>query len=327
MGSISVPSPLTKEESNLQRLLNSLTPVVPLKPIPEFHLLNDQKYCIEKFNGEWKNSEKPAVKEYFRLRDIWTCFEEWSAYGRGTEVILNNGEKVQHYFTPYVSAVQISINEGIQKVDSTVGNASCNGTTKSLSAESKTNEVLIRSSSNNSGNGKFCDSSSGSYSSTDHERKEIKSLAQENPGLLTLRSTDLLPSSWMAVAWYPICQIPVKGVVKELDFSAAFITFHTLSSFHPDTGVDSNHDENAEIGETKASVNKKRIMPLPPFGLAALNLTGDVWLSNGHSDEERYADLYNAASSWLQEHHFYHHDFNFFANNSHVRGGTFGREI
>ncbi|WOG96777.1 hypothetical protein DCAR_0416113 [Daucus carota subsp. sativus] len=338
MGSISVPSPLTKEESNLQRLLNSLTPVVPLKPIPE--------YCIEKFNGEWKNSEKPAVKEYFRLRDIWTCFEEWSAYGRGTEVILNNGEKVQHYFTPYVSAVQISINEG------TVGNASCNGTTKSLSAESKTNEVLIRSSSNNSGNGKFCDSSSGSYSSTDHERKEvcllnrhfeyydnqnpytrvpffdkIKSLAQENPGLLTLRSTDLLPSSWMAVAWYPICQIPVKGVVKELDFSAAFITFHTLSSFHPDTGVDSNHDENAEIGETKASVNKKRIMPLPPFGLAALNLTGDVWLSNGHSDEERYADLYNAASSWLQEHHFYHHDFNFFANNSHVRGGTFGREI
>ena len=28
--------------------------------------------------------------------------------------------------------------------------------------------------------------------------------AQENPGLMTLRSTDLLPSSWMVVAWYVI---------------------------------------------------------------------------------------------------------------------------
>ncbi|KAL1831992.1 hypothetical protein ACET3Z_001643 [Daucus carota] len=89
----------------------------------------------------------------------------------------------------------------IKKVDSTVGNGSCNGTTKSWSAESKRNEVL-RSSSNTSGNSKFRDSSSGSYSSTDHKRKEIKSPAQENPSLITVRSTDLLPSSWMAVAWY-----------------------------------------------------------------------------------------------------------------------------
>ncbi|KAK1400885.1 hypothetical protein POM88_000490 [Heracleum sosnowskyi] len=68
---------------------------------------------------------------------------------------------------------------------------------------------------------KFCNSSSGSNSSTNPERKEvclfkhhfefhddqnpytrlpffakIQNLAKNNPGLMTLRSTDLLPSSW-----------------------------------------------------------------------------------------------------------------------------------
>ncbi|KAK1401797.1 hypothetical protein POM88_001402 [Heracleum sosnowskyi] len=81
----------------------------------------------------------------------------------------------------------------IQKVDS-VANGSCNGT-KSLGAENKCTE-LVRSSSNTSGNSKFWNSSSGSNSSTNPERKEIQNLAKNNPGLMTLRSTDLLSSSW-----------------------------------------------------------------------------------------------------------------------------------
>ncbi|KAK1388232.1 Transducin/WD40 repeat superfamily protein [Heracleum sosnowskyi] len=337
MGGHSFPSAAaTEKESNLQRLLNSLTPIVPLKPIPEV-----EQNCIQSLNSEWNTSEKP-ITECFMLRDLWKCFEEWSAYGRGTEVILPDGETVLQYFTPYVSAVQISIKKRIQKVDS-VANGSCNGT-KFLGAENKCTE-LLRSSSNTSGNSKFWNSSSGSNSI---ERKEvclfkhhfefhddqnpytrlpffdkIQNLAKNNPGLMTLRSTDLLPSSWMAVAWYPIYHIPVaKGVVKDL--TAAFITFHTLSSFNQDTGVDPA-GANSGIGGSKAVNLKKgtkmghRKMPLPPFGLAALYLTGDVWFISGESDEEKYIDLYNAARSWLKKHHFYHHDFNFFANNSCVR--------
>ncbi|KAK1399235.1 hypothetical protein POM88_009098 [Heracleum sosnowskyi] len=106
----------------------------------------------------------------------------------------------------------------MMKVDS-VANGSCNGT-KSLGAENKCTE-LLRSSSNTSGNSKLWNSSSGSNSSTNPERKEvclfkhhfefhddqnpytrlpffdkIQNLAKNNPGLMTLRSTDLLPSSW-----------------------------------------------------------------------------------------------------------------------------------
>jgi hypothetical protein len=57
---------------------------------------------------------------------------------------------------------------------------------------------------------------------------KINELAQRYPGLMSLRSVDLSPASWMSVAWYPIYHIPMGRTIKDL--STCFLTYHTLSS-------------------------------------------------------------------------------------------------
>lgn len=45
--------------------------------------------------------------EYFTLGDLWNCYDEWSAYGAGVPVFLNNEETLVQYYVPYLSAIQI----------------------------------------------------------------------------------------------------------------------------------------------------------------------------------------------------------------------------
>lgn len=45
--------------------------------------------------------------EYFTLGDLWNCYDEWSAYGAGVPVFLNNDETLVQYYVPYLSAIQI----------------------------------------------------------------------------------------------------------------------------------------------------------------------------------------------------------------------------
>lgn len=47
-------------------------------------------------------------KQFFRLCDLWKCYDEWSAYGADVPVQVNGGkERVVQYFVPYLSALQI----------------------------------------------------------------------------------------------------------------------------------------------------------------------------------------------------------------------------
>ncbi|XP_012458252.2 uncharacterized protein LOC105779047, partial [Gossypium raimondii] len=55
---------------------------------------------------------------------------------------------------------------------------------------------------------------------------QIFDLSCKYPGLNTLRSCDLLPISWMSIAWYPIYRIPTGSTLKDLD--ACFLTYHSL---------------------------------------------------------------------------------------------------
>lgn len=55
-------------------------------------------------NSMWNsNGDK-----YFTLRDLWDCYEEWSAYGVGAPIYLkDDNESVIQYYAPYLSAIQI----------------------------------------------------------------------------------------------------------------------------------------------------------------------------------------------------------------------------
>jgi hypothetical protein len=55
---------------------------------------------------------------------------------------------------------------------------------------------------------------------------KVLDLAAQFPELMTLRSCDLLRSSWFSVAWYPIYRIPTGPTLKDLD--ACFLTYHSL---------------------------------------------------------------------------------------------------
>ncbi|XP_075671345.1 uncharacterized protein LOC142640911 isoform X2 [Castanea sativa] len=132
---------------------------------------------------------------------------------------------------------------------------------------------------------------------------KINGLAQRYPGLMSLRSVDLSPASWMAVAWYPIYHIPMGRTIKDL--STCFLTYHTLSSSFQDMDLESS-DRKRKEGEG---------ISLPSFGLATYKMQGNLWISgNRGRDQERLVSLLSVADSWLKQLNLrvQHHDFNYF---------------
>ncbi|KAF3793838.1 hypothetical protein EJ110_NYTH09089 [Nymphaea thermarum] len=75
----------------------------------------------------------------------------------------------------------------------------------------------------------------------------ILELAIQFPKLKTLRSCDLLPASWISVAWYPIYRIPMGPTLQDLD--ACFLTFHSLSTPFKDYISRVMHLQAMEIGQ------------------------------------------------------------------------------
>ncbi|XP_013613910.1 PREDICTED: uncharacterized protein LOC106320091 isoform X1 [Brassica oleracea var. oleracea] len=302
-----------KGRSNLERFLLGFTP----KP-PSFSLPLQQG--------------KEEETEYFRLGDLWDCYDELSAYGFGSQVDLNNGETVMQYYVPYLSAIQI------QTTRPAMMSRNQNEVVESESSEcwsdSESEKVMSRSMSNDSSR-TWDDVSDDSvydpdgtpllqdrlgyiefkYIERDPPYKrvpltdKINELAEKYPGLMTLRSVDISPASWMAVAWYPIYHIPTCK--NEKDLKTGFLTYHTLSSSFQDNVVVGDQEE---IECCEESVMNKRI-PLPPFGLATYKMQGDLWGKTGF-DQDRLVYLQSAADSWLKQLNVDHHDFNFFMNSS-----------
>ncbi|KAF3975554.1 hypothetical protein ACB098_04G057900 [Castanea mollissima] len=325
--------------SNLERFLQRVTPTVSSRLLPQS--------CFNDLNSLWQPPGKERI-EYFTLGDLWDCYDEWSAYGAGTPVLLNGGESVMQYYVPYLSAIQIYTNKSA-------------GTTRTRKEDSDLAEFESDSWSDDSGSDNLSRSLSNNSSRTwdaisedssfDPEGSwpmndrlgclylqyfemaspywrvplmdKITELAQNYTALMTLKSVDLSPASWMAVAWYPIYHIPNRENIKDL--LACFLTYHTLSSSFQDNAVENTdtnigngtcHPESSRIVEEECKEESKDGISLPPFGLATYKLHGDVWVKPHTSDYERMIHLYSASESWLKQLGVHHHDFNFFTFHS-----------
>ncbi|XP_019055849.1 PREDICTED: uncharacterized protein LOC104612549 isoform X2 [Nelumbo nucifera] len=202
-------------QSNLECFLDCTTPIVPSQFLPKTALMN--------LNRLWHPWDRETV-EYFTLGDLWSCYGEWSAYGAGVPIILKNGETVIQYYVPYLSAIQIftshsslnSFRAFREEVDARDG-----GIRDSLSdscSEENENDKLWRW---DGGSSEECGhDQENSWHLSDRlghlcfeyfERSapygrvplmdKINELAQKFPRLISLRSIDLSPASWMAVAW------------------------------------------------------------------------------------------------------------------------------
>ncbi|XP_019179948.1 PREDICTED: uncharacterized protein LOC109175150 [Ipomoea nil] len=172
---------------------------------------------------------------------------------------------------------------------------------------------------------KFCDTCSPYWRIPFAEK--IAELAEVYPGLLTLKNIDLSPASWISVAWYPIYQIPTKGIWKDR-LSTCFLTYHSLSP-SSQGGVNPNMVGNDEKGKKSLELVKgeegeksdKSGEALYPFGMATYRLDDEIWInSHTYDDYEKIIDLYNAAESWLKKLNFWHHDFNFFTSQFSMEG-------
>ncbi|KAF4382529.1 uncharacterized protein LOC115699650 [Cannabis sativa] len=318
-------------QSNLECFLHCTTPVVQSQFLPKTEIRN--------LNSLWHPWEREKV-EYFTLADLWGCYDEWSAYGAGVPIALDQEETLVQYYVPYLSAIQIF-----------TSNSSINSFREEAEAgECETRDSYSDSLSDDSESDKLwrwdgCSSEEGGFEqdnnsihlndrlghlyfqyferSTPYGRvplmDKINGLAQRYPGLMSLRSVDLSPASWMAVAWYPIYHIPMGRTIKDL--STCFLTYHTLSSSFQDMDVEDEIDENNNNNNVGMRKRKEGDgISLPPFGLATYKMQGNVWVSaKCGRDQERLLSLLSVADSWLKQLRVQHHDFNYFTGSAIIR--------
>ncbi|MFS7959589.1 hypothetical protein Hanom_Chr08g00692871 [Helianthus anomalus] len=313
---VPVEPPVTSPVCNLERFLESVTPSVPAQ------------YPSKRAMGGWRNCDE--YQPHFVLGDLWESFKEWSAYGAGVPLILNDSDSVVQYYVPYLSGIQLymdplrsSAKSRHHTEDSDVDSFRDSSSDVSSDYDLPKSEITQRldqlslnyhhalqegfsSDEGESARPQSCLSFEYLERNQPWGREpltdKILDLARCFPELKSVKSCDLLSSSWLSVAWYPIYRIPMGPTLKDLD--ACFLTFHSLHT--PITGNQCEHPpvvtHPGETGDSKIS--------LPVFGLASYKLKAPLWINN---EGVLLTDLLQAADSWLANLQVNHPDFLFFS--------------
>ncbi|KAF3541868.1 hypothetical protein F2Q69_00024168 [Brassica cretica] len=238
---------------------------------------------------ERKAADDDDKVPYFVLGDVWESFAEWSAYGAGVHLVLNNKDRVIQYYVPSLSGIQIYADPHALS-SSLKARRLCDDSSSDVSTDSDSERVaagidhvslrdqLLEDSSSDDGERL---GSQGRLMFEYLERDlpyirepladKVSDLAARFPELKTLRSCDLLPSSWFSVAWYPIYKIPTGPTVKDLD--ACFLTYHSLHTPVAEAvtpSVPAQYSPKTSLRERKAADDDDKV---PYFVL------GDVWES------------------------------------------------
>ncbi|CAM8893910.1 unnamed protein product [Rhodiola kirilowii] len=300
--------------SNLDSFLQCTAPVIRSRFLPKSEIRN--------LTQLWHPSGKEKV-ECFTLADLWNCYDEWSAYGAGVPITLDDSDALVQYYVPYLSAIQIfTTRSAVQSLRDETDSETRDSSSDTSSDESESDKTSRWDGGSSEegvlehdGISQLSDKLGYLYfqyfeTLTPYKRvplmDKISGFARRYPGLMSLRNVDLSPASWLAVAWYPIYHIPTGRTIKDL--STCFLSYHTLSfSFQ-----DLDEDDDMEICVRRKRTESKGIS-LRAFGLATYRMQGDVWISGtSGSDQEKLVSLASVADSWLKQLKVQHHDFNFF---------------
>ncbi|XP_022971786.1 uncharacterized protein LOC111470464 [Cucurbita maxima] len=333
--SMSAFEPVVSSLSNLQRFLQSIAPSVPAQ------------YLSKTTVKGWRTCDG-EFQPYFVLGDLWESFKEWSAYGAGVPLVLNDSDSVIQYYVPYLSGIQIygeslkssaKLRQPGEDSDSDFRDSSSDGSSdseaeralkymeKQLNHHNLSSELsrrMDRISLRDQLIGLQEDCSSDEAESPNPQGQllfehlerdlpysrepladKISDLAFQFPELRTLRSCDLLPSSWFSVAWYPIYRIPTGPTLKDLD--ACFLTFHYLS-----TPMGGGRSVQGPVLTYPSEIDGIPKMSLPVFGLASYKFRGSLWTPNGRYEWQLAKSLLQDAEDWLRQRQVNHPDFLFF---------------
>ncbi|MBA0655433.1 hypothetical protein Goklo_007921 [Gossypium klotzschianum] len=327
---IPATEPIVSPLSNMERFLESVMPSVPAL------------YLSKTTMRGWRTCDI-EFEPYFVLGDLWESFKEWSAYGVGVPLILNDCDSVVQYYVPYLSGIQIysdsrkmssksrqpgEDSDSDFRDSSSDGSSDCEPERGPNVLREKRNhmasemslrmerlfmgdqQMLQEDFSSDEGESVNCRSclifeyfeQDTPYSREPLANKQIADLAFQFPELKTLRSCDLLSSSWISVAWYPIYRIPTGPTLKDLD--ACFLTYHNLHTRIVGGQAPAMTCSNDMDGLPK--------MLLPVFGLAWYKFKASLWTPNGTSGCHLANHLFQAADSWLRLLEVNHPDFTFF---------------
>ncbi|XP_020101025.1 proline-rich receptor-like protein kinase PERK9 [Ananas comosus] len=318
--SSSSPSPLPiPPAGNLDRFLEATTPVVPAQHFPKTIVRG------------WRDCEDS--KPYFCLGDLWESFKEWSAYGAGVPLVLNGSDRVIQYYVPYLSAIQLYADPSRASSRSRRLGEESDGelymdTSSESSSESEADRLRERGATMGTTIGQ------GGFLSDDGEActapllpifeylerdppygreplaDKISILASKFPDLKAYKSCDLLPLSWMSVAWYPIYRIPTGPTLKDLD--ACFLTFHLLATPKNTSITNLEASGPSRVRSINGSVEISTKLSLPVFGLASYKFRGSMWTSNGMHERQLASLLLQEADNWLRDLQVDHPDYRFF---------------
>ncbi|KAF5777343.1 hypothetical protein HanXRQr2_Chr12g0534511 [Helianthus annuus] len=312
---IPVEPPVSSPVCNLERFLESVTPSVPSQ--------------YKRATGGWRTCDE--YQPYFVLGDLWESFKEWSAYGAGVPLILNDTDSVVQYYVPYLSGIQLymdplksSAKSRQHSEDSDVDSFRDSSSDVSSDFDLPKSELsqrfdqlslnyyhaLQEGFSSDEGES-MRPQSSLAFEYLEHSQPwgrepltdKILDLARCYPELKSVKSCDLLSSSWLSVAWYPIYRIPMGPTLKDLD--ACFLTFHSLH-----TPISGNQCEHPPVAMHPGETDGVPRMSLPVFGLASYKLKAPMWINN---ERLLLTDLLQAADSWLSNLQVNHPDFLFFS--------------
>ncbi|KAK9072853.1 hypothetical protein SSX86_009288 [Deinandra increscens subsp. villosa] len=315
--------------TNLDRFMKHTTPVVTAQHFPKTSM------------KAWRNHENGS-HPYFVLGDLWESLKEWSAYGAGVPLVLNESDSVMQYYVPYLSAIQLYVDPStpvasIRRPGEESDSASSRATSSDGSYEPRVeensvgsitksfNKLMLRGGDSFVGNGGTEESEirnpPGLLIFEYFERAlpyhrapladKISDLASKFPELKTYRSCDLTRSSWVSVAWYPIYRIPVGPSLQNLD--ASFLTFHSLST--PLRNMEGHKPPHHGATVIKVDdVGTPGQLTLPIFGLAAYKFKNSDWTESGVHGTEKVNSMMNSTENWLRSLNVYHPDFVFFKN-------------
>nr|XP_043607387.1 uncharacterized protein LOC122579303 [Erigeron canadensis] len=312
--------------SNLDHFMKHTTPLVTAQHFPKTSMKGRRNHA---------NDYHP----YFVLGDLWESFKEWSAYGVGVPLVMNERDSVVQYYAPSLSAIQLYVDPNAPTTsfrrhgdDSDYESSRATSSDSSYEAGagivrgpqlSKTvnsvnqsfNKLALRDDScegeirNPPGLLAFEYFERASPFQREPLASKIAELEYKFPELRTYRSCDLTQSSWVSVAWYPIYRIPVGPSLQNVDTS--FLTFHSLSTPLRST----SKDQNSGHGSTARKVHEARLtsqLSLPIFGLAVYKFKNSDWMKEGVLSTQKINSLLKSTDNWLRNLGVHHPDYAFF---------------
>ncbi|KAL8207932.1 hypothetical protein R6Q57_007344 [Mikania cordata] len=284
-----LPSPSRQSNyvTNLDRVLESVTPIVPARNPLETDL-----------NGQ--ASREAEIHPCYCIGDLWESFQEWSAYGAGVPFLLDGIHPEKE---------DVWCHDPDQQT-----NLVANGSSASLNMNSKMQQALLRDDKAEVCGSRGLLAFEFMERERPHTRKTLTDkasvLGSQFPELSNYRSCDLSPSSWICVAWYPIYRIPVGPTLEDLE--ASFLTLHSLSTQPGSYNEAESYNRNTH--GVHGELDLSSTVRLPVFGLASYKLKGSIISPRDLQERERENALLMAASNWLQNLQALLPEYHFFVN-------------